>query len=163
MFLAGNWAWQTNFGQIIPPVSANKGESEYDRPFNGHYVSFKYDSEYQVQVLSRSSDNDLETYMLRADTNYTKHLAVAVSQLPGGNLRTDSSYVYRMTTPDLYSGQTLNINNNYVSLWHKADDSEITAFIPRGNLVATFSFTTTSPTDNLLPEVDALLQSFHWN
>jgi hypothetical protein len=100
--------------------------------------------------------------MLSADTTYEKRLSVAVSKLPNGSLDTDSAYNYRKTVPNLYTNQNITVDGSVSSEWVKNDGSEITIFIPKGDIVAMFSFSTDSNADNLQPEANNLLKSFHW-
>jgi hypothetical protein len=156
------WSTKSNQGTIAYAASPGQQARISYKVLNGKYISFIYNGEYAVINMQPSGDNDLETYLLSADTSYQKQLAVDISTLPGGNLNNNSSYNFRKTSPYLYTSQNITVDGSPAVEWLKNDGSEITVQIPNGGKLATLSFTTGSPTDQLQPEVNALMQSFSW-
>jgi hypothetical protein len=155
------WAVSGNKGQILEAPARQATRAPAYKDFDGTYIAFRYKGTYQAQTLP-AKDADLELAMLVAATNYDKRLAVAVSQLPGGNLNNNSAYLLRKSQPGLYTSRQLTVAGAPATVWVKADNQEQTVFIPHNDKVAMLSFTTAGRFDDLNPEVAALLQTFHW-
>jgi hypothetical protein len=149
-----------NQGKIINTPESQRAVPA-DRTLHGIYMTINYSGSYNAQRLA-AKDNDLELYMLTANTNYDKRIAVSVSKLQEGNLVTNSAYNLRKTHTELYSNRTKPVDGGTASIWTKTDGSEETVFIPKGTRVAVLSFTTNSSLNELQTEVDKVLNTFKW-
>ena len=155
------WSMSGNQATIVNTPVKKAATPVKDQLYDGKYVRFNYKGIYQV---SRSKDigNDLELATLTANTNFEKYLAVEVSLLPASQLENNSGYNLRKNTPDTYKSRTQSVDRGTAIIYTKGV-SEQTAFIQYGDKVVVLAFTTTPNNfDNLEPEIDALLKSFHW-
>lgn len=156
------WAVSDNKGMIVSVKNDYKdatGPKILD--LNGRYINFKYGSMYQ-SVKQDAGGISLENYYLTANTNYEKHMAVAVYSLQDDNLESLSPYRGRLIQPELYKHSSSVVAGNPVIIFSKNDGSEQTVFITRADKVASLSFTTTGSYDDLTSEVAAILQTFSW-
>ena len=155
------WSMSGNQATINTPPAKKAATPVTDQLYNGKYVEFSYKGVYHVSKPKNIGD-DLEVATFTADTDYDKSLAVEVSPLPDSKLENNSGYNYRKNTPNTYTSRTLAVDGGTAVVYTKGQ-SEQTAFIQYGNKIVVLSFTTTPGNfDNLQPEVDALLQTFHW-
>jgi hypothetical protein len=158
----GVWAVSDNKGTIVSVKDDYKDDT---RPkildLNGRYINFKYSSMYQ-SVKQDAGGISLENYFLTANTNYEKHLAVAVYSLRDTNLESFSPYNVRLVQPSLYKRSEAVVAGNSVITFAKSDNSEQTVFIAHGDKVTSLSFTTTGSYDDLTSEVSTILQTFSW-
>lgn len=161
--VAGVIAWSSagNKGQISDTRASTPVRLAAYQDYNGSYMSFRYASKYQVQKLP-AADNNLELATLTANTVFEKKLAVSVAKAEDGTLNANSAYILRKSHPELYSAQTLTVDGAPATAYTKNDGLEETIFIPRGNKVAMFSFSTAGTVDNLSAEANELLASFTW-
>ena len=158
----GAWSVSDNKGTIVSvkdDYKAKNGPKSLD--LNGRYFTFKYSSMYQL-VKQDAGGISLENYYLTANTNYEKHLAVAVYSLRDTNLESFSPYNVRVVQPNLYKRTENVVAGNPVIMFTKSDGSEQTVFVTRQDKVASLSFTTTGTYDDLASEVAAILQTFSW-
>lgn len=132
-----------------------------DKLLDGTDIAFNYSGKY-IAKNEGQSNNDLEVYRLSADTHYDKQILASVSNLPDGQLSYYAAYKYRQLHTELYTLRKVRVDNIAVDVWVKNDGTEQTAMIPKGNKVATIALTTASTTDQLTPEIDALLSTFRW-
>jgi hypothetical protein len=158
----GAWAVSANKGTVVSVKDDYKvGNGPKTLDLNGRFITFKYSSMYQ-SVKQDAGGISLENYYLTANTNYDKHLAVAVYSLRDTNLESFSPYNVRLVQPDLYKRAETVVAGNSVIIFTKSDGSEQTVFVTRGDKVASLSFTTTGTYDDLASEVAAILQTFSW-
>ena len=155
------WASAGSQGQIVVTPDKKIVHGPAYQVFDGSYMTFSYPSTYRVHKLD-AKDTDLELFMLTADTNYDKRLAVSVSKLTAGGLNDNSAYLLRQSQPDTYASHKVSVDGSPALVWAKKDGLEQTVFISHGDKVATLAFTTTGNLDDLQPQVDALLQTFRW-
>lgn len=148
-------------GSITTQYTSDQNQPKY-QTLNGQKVTLQYNKQYAVRVLQPQSSNDVENYMLIADTVYDKRLAVSISQLPTGKLTDNSSYNLRFVHPELYTEHTEAVTAGSAMVFVNNQGGEQTAFIMHRGLVATLAFTTTGAEDQLTPEVNQLLASFRW-
>lgn len=132
-----------------------------DKILQGTYMTFSYSGMYLAKNES-NKNNDLEIYTLIADTNFDKRIVASVSNLPDGQLNSYGAYKMRSVRTDLYTARKIQVGGEVIDVWVRNDNTEQTAFIPRGNKVATIAFVSSSTSDQLTPEVDAILRSFRW-
>lgn len=155
------WSTASNKANVTNPPPIITPSRIGHKIFNGQYVAFEYTSRYAPKTLA-AKDSDLELYMLTADTSYEKRLVVSVSRLPGGLLSQNSAYALRSTSTTDYRLETQTIDGSQAVVAIKADGSERTIFIPRGEQIAVLSFVTKSPSDDIASESQRLLSTFHW-
>lgn len=155
------WALSTNKGVIITSPERAKLHAPAIATLDGSYIYFKYSDSYKVEKLP-PNDGDLEGYDLTANTNYEKHLAVAVHQLDSTGLNSFTGYTSRDSRTDIYDKQQIMVGQEPATEFTKNDHTEKTIFIPRGDNVAVFSFVTTSRYDDIDSEITAILNSFSW-
>lgn len=154
-------AMSGNPGEITEAPVRKVTQPAKDQLYDGKHIQFTYKGMYHVSRPNNTGE-DLELATLTANTNYEKHLAVAVSPLPGSKLENNSSYNLRKNTPETYKSRIVTIDGGMAIIYVK-DTSEQTAFIQQGDKVVVLAFTTTpSNFDDLQSEVDALLKTFHW-
>jgi hypothetical protein len=164
--IVGVWWWLTasNQGtvtQVSSPVAKKAAVPRY-KTLNGVNFTLRYLGIYAAKQLP-ASDNDLEIYQLTADTTYTKQLAVSVSRLPGGNLANNSAYLLRQSQTSTYTEQHLVAPAGTADVWFRQDGTEETAFLVRGEQVATLAFTQQGGTAAALQaEVQNVLNTFTW-
>ena len=156
----GAWAMTTNKGTIVAVPENNRKQAAL-RTLNTTNIYFQYADNYKLEKIL-AGGNDLEMYNLSADTNYEKHLAVAVSNLNSYGLDNNSGFAARKTRTDVYDEQEIVVANAPAFEFSKKDHTEKTVFIPHGAEVAVFSFVTGSNYDDLDSEIMALLSSFKW-
>jgi hypothetical protein len=158
----GAWAVSDNKGTVVSVKDDYRGASGPKiLDLSGRYINFKYTNVYQ-SVKQDVGGISLESYSLTANTNYEKHLAVAVYSLQDNALESLSPYNVRLVQPSLYKRSEAVVAGNPVIMFAKSDGSEQTVFLTRGDKVASLSFTTTGTYDDLTHEVDTILQTFSW-
>lgn len=155
------WSTASNKANVTNPPPRASLSAPTLKTFTGKYISFEYTSRYAPRTLA-AKDSDLELYMLTADTSYEKRLVVSVSILPGGQLSQNSAYSYRSTDTADYTLTSQTVDGSEAVIATKADGSERTIFIPRGDRIAVFTFVTKSPSDDIASESLRLLSSFSW-
>jgi hypothetical protein len=142
--------------------NSNSSTALQEKQLNGQHISFKYSGKY-VQSANTPANNDVERYTLSAGTNYDKRIEVAVVNLPNGQLSSNGDYIYRQKTPSVYTKRLQQTAIGQFEIWVKADGSEQTAMIPRGDKAIVLSFlTNTGAEASLTGEVDTLLKTVVW-
>ena len=160
--VVGWWANTPKKGKVITaPVMRDQDQGYSVKELNGQYISFSYSGIY-IPSSEPARDNFVELHMLRASTIYDKQIAVAVANLPDGNVNSNGAYLLRKSHPDLYKNRILNLGDKQIEVWSKSDGSEETAIMPKGDKVAILSFTSANKNDNLRTEADEVLKSFQW-
>lgn len=157
-------AWMTSpkQGKVqTPSVTQKTATPVADRTLDGTYVTFTYSGSYSVKSEG-PKNNDLEIHTLSAAKNYDKRTIVSVSNLSDGQLGSYGAYIYRKLDTNTYTTRKVTVAGTTVDSWVKKDGSEQTIFLPKGNKIATITFTTASTNEQLTPEVDALLKTFRW-
>lgn len=150
-----------NKGVIVDaPVNSDK-HGPTIKDFSGKFIFFRYSGIYDPKN-STLGDTDLEASVLTANTNYDKHIAVAVSRPQGGQLDYFSPYIARKTRTDLYQRQDLTVAGASAVLFIKQDNTERTVFIPHDGMIATLSFVSGGTYDDLQSEINQLLTTFSW-
>jgi hypothetical protein len=156
------WASAPKKGRITStPSQRNQSEGYSVKELDGRYISLSYSGRY-VASSEPPRDGYVELHMLRASTTYNKQIAVSVAELPGGNADSNGQYLHRKKRTDLYQNRKVAVGDRMVDVWVKKDGSEQTAMMPKGELLATLSFTTANQNDNLTAEVDEILKSLRW-
>lgn len=157
------WSAKPSQGNVKESSSSkNPSTSEVaNKKIDGKYIAFNYSGKY-VAKSEGPKNNELEIHTLSAGTNYDKRIIASVSNLPDGQISSYGAYIYRKLQTELYTARKVQVDGAVVDLWVKNDGSEQTVMIPRGNKVATITFTTASTADNLTSEADALINSFRW-
>lgn len=155
------WSTSGNKGQIDPVPLTKQPTRISDKTFDGKYISFRHSGKYIPHTIA-AKDQDLEISMLNANTTYDKSIAVAVSQLPGGQLTANSAYNLRASQTSLYTSRKVAVGDDTAIVWVKNDNTEQTAIIAHAGKVAVLAFTTARASDNLQSEVDNLLATFVW-
>lgn len=155
------WSSSSNQGQISSATAAAQTRLPAYLNYDGTYIAFRYASKYQVEKLP-VADSNLELATLTANTSFGKKLAVSVAKTEDGTLDTNSAFILRKSHQDLYSVRSITVGSGKAIAYTKNDGLEETVFIPRGNKVAMFSFSTTGTVDNLKTESETLLSSFEW-
>ncbi|MDB5169560.1 MAG: hypothetical protein JWO41_916 [Candidatus Saccharibacteria bacterium] len=122
--------------------------------------SFDYPGIYHIGSQITQSP-DLADYILIGSTSYEKRLTVTLEK---NDMYSLSGYSLRRTRSDLYSSQTLTLPSGVASVWTKIDMTEVTAFLPHNDMVATISVSVqnTNATDGLSAEMADILNSFRW-
>jgi hypothetical protein len=154
------WAASGNQATISAGSAAQKATPVGAKQFDGKYMTFSYSGEYVIKPL-QAQPPDLELYMLSADTQYSKQLAVSVTT---GSITQDTAYLLRQSQPNVYASHQQVVDGVSATVWVKKDGSEQTIFIPHGNIFALLSFSIagTNADGQLTPEVNSLLASFQW-
>lgn len=155
------WSLSRNEGQINDTAVAAQTRLPPYLSYDGTYITFRYASKYQVEKLP-VADKNLELATLTANTVFGKKLAVSVAKTEDGTLDTNSAYILRKSHQDLYSVRSIKIDGGQAAAYTKNDGLEETVFIPRGDKVAMFSFSTTGTVDDLKAESETVLESFQW-
>lgn len=155
------WAVTINKGVIVAAPDRAPTRAPAIATLDGKYISFNYSDSYKLETLPVNS-SDLESYILTANTNYEKHLAVAVHQLDASGLNGFTGYTSRQSRTDIYDQQAIKVGQAPAIEFTNKDHTEKTIFIPRGTTVALFSFVTTSRYDDVNSEITAILESFVW-
>jgi hypothetical protein len=155
------WATSGNKGQVVNTPDETRQHGPTIKDFSGKYVFFRYDGMYSSKK-SALGDNDLEAYVLTANTNYEKHLAVNVSRPIGGLLDNYSPYIARKTRADLYQRKDFILAGEPAVLFVKNDLTERTVLTTHNGMVATLSFVSQGSSEELQPEIDQLLTTFSW-
>ena len=155
------WAVTINKGIILAAPEKVPVHAPAIVVLNGDYIDFKYSDSYKLETMPANA-SDVESYYLTANTNYEKHLAVAVHRLDAAGLNGFTGYTSRNARTDVYDKQEIIVGQEPALEFTKKDLTEKTIFIPHGNDVALFSFVTTSRFDDIDTEITAILNSFMW-
>ncbi len=162
--LAIYWLQSSNQGTITQSgldQQSSVQQTTY-KDLDTQYIHLSYLSTYIPHQL-KATDNDLEIWQLDAATAYTKQLAITVSTLPDGTLKTSSAYLLRSVRPDLYSKRTVSLESEVVDVWVSQDRTEQTVFFTKNGRQTILAFTQKGGNlANLTEEVDAAIKSFRW-
>ena len=156
------WSRGSNQVKIINNSSAKPASSApAAQTLRNQYFSFTYPGIYHMKSQTIQPP-DLADYVLEADANYTKQLAVTLLQ---ASVKNTSAYIYRQTRNDIYSSRQTTVNGNDATVWTKTDGNEQTAFLGRGGLTAIISFSVqnTNANSSLTGELNGVLSSFQWH
>lgn len=158
------WAASPSKGSVDVSATSKNGSTTSVptiKNLDGTYIAFSYSGKYLAKSEG-SKNNELEIHTLSADTHYDKRIIASVSNLPDGQIGSYGAYIYRKLHTETYTVKKVQVAGEAADLWVKNDGSEQTVMIPRGNKVATITFTTASMSDKLDSEAEALLKSFRW-
>ena len=127
------------------------------------YVELKYPGVFDQMGRSKGGSHTLEAYVLSSRNHYTRQIAVDVGELASNNLEDDSSYKYRLITPDLYTRSKVTVAGEAGVVMVKADSGERTLFLPHKGKLLTVSLTSDNPAkDNLEEYLKTILESVRW-
>ena len=155
------WGQSSAQGTITTQYYTKENQTQY-KSLDGKTFSLQYDTRYAERILQPQNSNDIEDYMMVADTMYDKRLAISVARLPTGKLTDNSAYNLRFVHPELYQSKTQTIPAGSATVFTNTGGGEQDVFIVHKGMVASLAFTTTGANDNLTPEVAHTLSSFHW-
>ena len=155
------WALTVNKGIITAAADRAPVRAPATVALNGQSIDFTYSDSYKLEKLPPTAI-DVESYYLAANTNFEKHLAVAVHRLDNFGLNGFTGYTSRNARTDVYDKQQITVGQEQAIEFTKKDLTEKTIFIPHGNETALFSFVTTSKYDDIDTEIADILSSFRW-
>jgi hypothetical protein len=128
------------------------------------YASFNYPKGLILQPPESSSS--LQTYNYKAQDIEAWLLNISISNLPGGDLSNNSSFVLRKENPQTYSEATTIINSQSVIVMTNTSDSGFSkvAFLTHGGLVATVALKgdDSNGAQPLATAFNMVLSSWHW-
>jgi hypothetical protein len=146
-------------GQISqqPPAKAERIDP-YANPgsYAGKYLSFTYPAHYKV-VPSQKTGALLDVVSLYATDQTSKQISVGVMR---ENIADDSGIRLRRQEKDKYV-EMPRTKTGAVEFTSTANGSEITAFVPHQDLVASFSITA-PPSWDLMSDMNTMLDSLAW-
>lgn len=154
----------TNSGKINnkPAKKADNNAPVADKQLTGQHIQLSYRGTY-LPFPQLASEPDLESYQLKASTNYIKQIGVIVSKLPDGQLTQNSAYNLRSNRTDLYRKRLVTVKDKPEEVWVSADGQEQTVFIRHNGKLAMLVFVQRGgDVAELNAEVNDLLQSLTW-
>lgn len=154
------WSNSSNKGDVYLAPQQSNHTSTTTKQFSDTYLSFTYSSEYDQKKLTAGGPI-IESYILSADTTYTKQISV---EIVSPNLSANPDYTSRASQPNLYTAQKITVAGSPATMYVKDDASERTIFIPHGNVAVMLSFSieASNATGALADESQAALNSLAW-
>jgi hypothetical protein len=141
-----------------PPPSKLEKTDPYADPgtYKGKLISFTYPAHYKI-VPSQKTGNILDVIYLYATDQSSKSISVGVVK---ENISDDSGIALRRHQPDKYKEMPRS-RTGVIEFTSTVNGSEITAYVPHQDLVASFSITA-PPNWDLTADMNTMLGSLKW-
>ncbi len=142
----------------------NQTEARRINTITGKHFSLDYDAALDtVSNISAGDTTALEVYRIaRSDINGRRIFVVTIKQLPAGGMGEESSYKLRRINPDVYREGGMTVGDLAFATFQKADNTELTAFVVRGDKLAMLAYTLQAPDGDLEAEARELFDDFRW-
>ena len=139
----------------------------------GEYLSFSALATYtpvvetdEAKRIKESTESTfLQThYLVSYSSTSSKKVAVSVERLPSGVLTDNASFLFRVSSPKLYTQSKVEIGEQSFTLFTRSEDiHEVTVFMPHNGLVASVALTSGNvDLETLKDELLAVSSSIVW-